>query len=359
MTSSSASTTEQPESDSLPTITVDAAVIHKLVKSRHGKATIVKRQDVLPLTDAVKKLVVDIHESYAGRTGKGFGRFDADETNYPTARIIRETYKTKTKSFLAATQELMDVLASKAGQAPLATGGYVIMAQLSNSKGSQWFTTAIINNVHGSAINDVSLDIVDSEHVDMQNLRVAGRVNIGVWLNENSDVRYVGFLKQRGEVSDYFKLFLGCNELIAAVEETKKLVAVLKGFARISGLDQEKQETFLKSAFDYCIARKKDNEPLNLDSLTNAIWPDDPTKLQRALTEGDVEIADGFIPDGRILSTFVKIKAKTKFWSVELDRQALVSGQANYDPVKKTLTLSGLPIELIHELNLELDNGQV
>jgi nucleoid-associated protein len=357
MTTSPGASPEQSEAAPPPSIAIEAVVIHKLVKSRHGKAAVVKRKELLPLTDSVKKLVSDIHESYSGRTGKGFGRFDADELSYPTAGVLREAYKTKTKSFLEATHVLMDVLASKASQAPLATGGYVIMAQFSNHSGVRWFITAIINNSKGSAINDASLDIVDSEHVDMHNLRVVGRVNIREWLNENSDVRYIGFLKQKGDVSDYFKLFLGCNELIASVDETKKLVAVLKGFAKNAGLDQDKQEVFLKSAYDYCIARKKNNEPLILEAMTNAIWPEEPKTLQKALTEGDVEIADGFVPDGRILSTFVKIKAKTQFWTVELERQALVSGQAKFDSDKKTLTLSDLPLELIHELNFELGNG--
>lgn len=343
--------------DDQVTNTIDAVVIHKLVKERQGKATIVTRPTLLKLTDPVKKLVHDIHVLYASRTGKGYGRFETDETNFPSARILRETYKDKTKSFLDATHELMSVLATKAGQASLATGGYVLMAQLSNSKGASWFIVAIITNVKGSAINDDSLEIVDSVHVDLNNLRVAGRVNLKDWLSDDHEVRYIGFLKQRGEVSDYFKLFLGCNELIASTEETKKLVKVLKGFARTSGLDREKQEAFLKSAYDYCQERRKDDQPLILESLTNAIWPEDPKALQEALTAGDVQIADGFVPDGRSLNAFVRIKAKTAFWSVEIDRQALVSGQAKYDPEKGTLTLTDLPSGLVAELNTELDNG--
>lgn len=339
--------------------TINAVVIHKLAKERQGKATVVTRSDLLPLNDPVTKLVGDIHALYADKTGKGYGRFESDETNYPAARILRETFCDVTKPFLLASKELMTVLCAKASQVPLATGGYVLMADVSNAAKHRWFITAILTNIHGSAINDESLEVVDSIHVDLHNLRVAGRVSLTDWQSGAPDIRYIGFLKQRGEVSDYFKLFLGCSELIASVEETKKLVAVLKGFARDSGLDRVAQENLLKAAYDYCSECQKNDKPLSLDSLANAICPDDPKKLQKALTAADVQINDGFVPDGRIIKAFVKIKAKTKYWSVELDRQALVGGQARYDATKRSLTLMDLPSELEVELSDELKDGSV
>lgn len=339
--------------------TIKAVVIHKLVKERQGKATVVTRPDLLPLTDPVTKLVQDIHDLYSEKTGKGYGRFESDETNFPSARILREAFCDNVKPFLRATQELMTILCTKASQVPLATGGYVLMAEVSNAANHRWFITAMITNIRGSAINDESLEVIDSVHVDLHNLRVAGRVSLTDWQSGDSGIRYIGFLKQRGEVSDYFKLFLGCNELIASVEETKKLVAVLKGFARDSGLDRAGQENLLKAAYDYCLDCQKSDKPLSLDALANAVCPDDPKQLQKALTASDVQINDGFVPDGRIIKAFVKIKAKTKYWSVELDRQALVGGQARYDAAKRTLTLMDLPSELEAELSNELKDAAV
>ena len=72
-----------------------------------------------------------------------------------------------------------------------------------------------------------------------------------------------------------------------------------------------------------------------------------------------MQINDGFVPDGRIIKAFVKIKAKTRYWSVELDRQALVGGQARYDAAKRTLTLTDLPTELEAELSNELQDGSI
>ena len=337
--------------------TINSVVIHKLVKERQGQASVISRSELHQLTPPVEKLVHIIHTLYSERTSKGFGRFEVDETNYPSSRILREVFKDNAKTFLAASQELMTVLAAKAGQAPLSTGGYVLMAHVTNDAGISWFVVAMITNVESSFINDVTLEVIESEHVDLQNFRVAGRVNLTDWLSDDKETRYIGFLKQRGDVSDYFKLFLGCNELIASREETKKLVVVLKDFAKSSGLDRIKQEAFLKSAYDYCIERQRNDEPLNLEVLTNAIWPEEPEKLQKALTATSVQINDGFVPDRRSLKAFVKIRGKAQYWSIEIDRQALVGGQAQYDAEKRTLILSDLPPELEAELRRELENG--
>ncbi len=346
---------EKPDEEKKTRLVVDFAVIHKLVKERQGKAATVLRDELLALTDPVAKLVDDIHDLYSSRTGKGYGRFEADETNYPSSRILRETCFDKKKTFLDASRDLMSVLAAKAGDEPLATGGYVLMAQGSTPGKTDWFIVALITNVHGSAIKDDSLDIVDAVHVDMHNLRVAGRVNLTDWVSQKADVRYIGFLKQRNEVSEYFKRFLGCNELIASTEETKKLVTFLKNFVKEAGLDQERQVAFLRAAYDHCEERRKNDQPLILDTLINVVWPDDPMRLQKALTTGDIQISDGFVPDGRSLKAFVTIRAKTPYWSLELKREALVKGQAKYDKDKGTLTFVNLPTQLETELQSELN----
>lgn len=102
---------------------------------------------------------------------------------------------------------------------------------------------------------------------------------------------------------------------------------------------------------------QKNDQPLSLEALTNAIFPEDPKKLQKALTADNIQINDGFVPDRRSLKAFVKIRAKTQYWSVEIDRQALVRGQARYDAQKRTLTLTDLPKELEAELKSELNDG--
>jgi nucleoid-associated protein len=333
---------------------INHAIIHKLIKEKHGRATVVERGIDLAITDPVKKLVLDIHDLYASRASKGYGRFESDEINYPSANILRKIFRDNEMEFLEASKLLLKVLATKADLVALATGGYVLMAHVTNQANISWFIVAIINNVDGNAIDDASLEVINAVHVDLKNLRVAGRVNITDWLGGDTETRYVGFLKQHGEIADYFKIFLGCNELVADTEETKKLVTVLKRFAKDEGLDQKKEEDFLQSAYNFCLERNKNDEPLSLEALSNAIWPNEPQKLQKAFVENDVQISDGFVPDGRSIKSLMRMKYKTDYWSIDLDRHALSSGYAHYNQTKGELTLRNLPNGLKAELDYEI-----
>lgn len=334
--------------------TIHHAIIHKLVKEKHGKTSVVERAKNLTITAPVEKLILAIHDLYASKASKGYGRFEADEVNYPSASILRNVFINKNTTFYDASKLLLSVLANKAGVVPLATGGYVLMAHVTNEAKVGWFIVAIINNVNGSVINDVTLEVVDAMHVDIENLRVAGRVNLTDWDKADPDIRYIGFLKQRGEVADYFKIFLGCNELIADSEETKKLVSALKKFAKSRGLDQKQEEDFLQSAFNYCDDRNKNDEPLSLETLSNLAWPENPKALQAAFVEGDIQISDGFVPDGRSIKALMRMKYKTEYWTIDIDRHALSQGYAHYNQKKGELTLLKLPAKLREELDYEM-----
>ena len=121
----------------------------------------------------------------------------------------------------------------------------------------------------------------------------------------------------------------------------------------MDGLEQKAEEDFLQSAFSYCDERNKNDEPLSLEALSNAVWPNEPKKLQDAFVEGDVQISDGFVPDGRSIKALMRMKYKTQYWSIDIDRHALSQGYAEYNQKKGTLTLLNLPDALKSELATE------
>ena len=51
------------------------------------------------------------------------------------------------------------------------------------------------------------LSILDSPHLDMAGLQVAGRIDITAW--QAGAERYISFLKGRGDVAGWFKRCLG------------------------------------------------------------------------------------------------------------------------------------------------------
>jgi len=334
--------------------TVTAAVIHKLVKEPHGIATVQTRDDPLPLTEPVLNLVSAISKFYGSKASKGYGRFEEDVLTYPSSTVLRRMFETGDLTFVDGSKLLLDVLAGKAQQAALSKGGYVLMAHGREDGGNAWFLVAIINNVASNAVNEETLEIVESVHVDVDNLRVAGRVDLSTWMHANEQDRYLGFLKHRGEVADYFKYFLGCNVVVRDSEDTKRLVEGLRAFARAENLDQGAEDDFLRRAHAFCAERSKSREGLSLEELTNAAWPQDPVRLQQALAGGPGEISDGFVPDGRSLKSLIKFHGKSEFWTVDLDRRALRRGDAQYVQDRGELILRNLPPALKAALDGEV-----
>lgn len=325
------------------------AIIHKLLKEKQGPATVQLRENDLPITDPVKTLVDDIFKMYGAKASKGFGRFEPDEITFPVAAQLRNHLAGRL-TFRELSNSLMNVLADRAGKAQMATGGYVLMAMVTNEAATPFFIVAIITHVSGSAIDPDTLEVRDTVHVDVENLRVAGRVNVNDWLGGEVNVRYVGFLKQRGDVAEYFKQFLGCNEILRSLDETKKLVGVLQKFAKDKNLQDDEEQALLDEAYAFAMHCNLTKKLLSLNELANHLWPAEPEELLSAMTHVDAHLSDGFVPDARPLSALVRIRAKTAYWKLDLQKSALTEGFAKYNKDKKELVLKNLPKSLLDEL---------
>ncbi|SAK98589.1 Nucleoid-associated protein YejK [Caballeronia temeraria] len=332
---------------------IHGLIVHKLVKERHERrAEVVTRPALIGINDPVERLVSDLHRSYSDKSGKGYGKFEADEDNYPMPRYARDYFVEQSIDFYEMSVRMMNTLRDRAQNEQLATGGYVLIAHVNNGS-TDFLLVAIVTDRMGTAITD-GLDIVDSPYIDLAALRVAGRIDVTAW-QANSE-RYISFLKARGEVSDYFKHFLGCNDVVESSEETRKLIACLKSFATNQGLEAEDRDRLLRGAFDYCSECAAGNRPLSLDGLANRLMPDAPENLRAAFADGNLQLSDGFVPNRRALRSLVKFKAKTTAWAVEFDRDALVNGEIEFDEQNQTLVLHNLPDDLLHEMIVEKRN---
>lgn len=328
-------------------------VVHKFEKETHAPGIILPRAGLVTITPAVQRLVDALHGLYSGKTGKGYGKFEEDEDNFPMQRRIREYFVNGSDTFLAFSLAAMNILKGKADNEGLATGGYVLIAHLLSDE-RHFMLFAVVTDTVGSAITD-DLDIEDSTHIDLNKFRVAGRIDLTSW--HNGDERYIGFLKgAKAAVSTYFKHFLGCNDTILPVNETRKLAAALKDFALANIAGDEERDAWLTAVFDRCTELARNDEPLSIDELSNAHWPRDPDFLKAVLTAEELQMSDGFVPDRKSLRTLVKFKASTKTWKLEFDRTALAHGDVGYDKQEATLTLRNLPESLKKELDSESDD---
>ncbi|WP_374351661.1 nucleoid-associated protein [Chitinimonas sp.] len=327
-------------------------IVHKLVKEAHQRIATIELRDVpLAVNPTVQRLVDHLHKLYAERTGKGYGRFEENEDEFPAPKYIRQ-HIIDEFDFFELSRRLMGHLQLRASNELLATGGYVMIAKIGNGA-TNFLLTAIVTDVIGAAITE-GLEVVDSVHLDMSQLRVAGRVDLTAW-QAGAD-RYISFLKGRGEVAGYFKLFLGCNDVLVALDETKKLVKGLEEFAHAQQVEPIQRDRLLEDAYNLLDELGKNGTPVSLEALANRLWPDEPELLRAKLAEEALGLSDGFVPDRRAIKGLIKFEGKSDYWKLVFDRKAIRAGDLRYDPNTDTIVLSNLPNHLRQELIEEIDD---
>ncbi|KAF0812319.1 Nucleoid-associated protein YejK [Andreprevotia sp. IGB-42] len=322
--------------------TVRNLIVHQLIKEPHGPASIALRPGEMRVTAAAQRLIDHLCMRYAERTGKGYGRFEDDEDNFPMPRFIRQHVVEASIDFITLAQLMMQHLQMRAGEEQLASGGYVLIARV-EAMGRDVLIVALVTETVGTAITE-GLDIIDSIHLDMTNVRVAGRIDLEGW--QRGAERYISFLKGRGDVAHYFKLFLGCNDVILALKETQKLVQGLTQFAERQQLPNDTRDALFERAHGYLEEAGSEGEPVSLDVLVQRAWPDAPAELRNTLGEEERELSGGFVPDRRAIRPLTHFKASAEHWKIEFDRSSLRSGQVIYNRENGTLVLTEIPDDL-------------
>ena len=212
-----------------------------------------------------------------------------------------------------------------------------------NDFGADCLWVALLTEALGSTITD-SLDIVDSPHLDLAGLRVAGRIDLTGW--QQGAERYISFLKGRGDVADYFKRFIGCDDVVIALKETQKLVRTLGDFADAQKLEPARRDELMERAHLYLDELGETRAPLNLERVAREVWPSEPDRLNDTLHGTTQALTSGFVPDRRALRPLIRFKASAQQWKIEFDRSSLRTGAVHYDKASDTLVLSDIPDQL-------------
>ncbi|MDR3426516.1 nucleoid-associated protein [Silvimonas sp.] len=331
---------------STPPNTIRNLVVHKLVKDANGPASVALRQSEQAITPAAQRLVDHLCQQYVARLGKGFGKFEEDEVSFPVPRLVRQHVQEQAIDFITLTGQMMQHLQLRAEQEALATGGYVLFARAQGEE-NDFLLVALVTEVVGTAIND-GMEILDSVHLDMTNLRVAGKVDLTAW--QKGEDRYLSFLKGRGDVAAYFKLFLGCNDVVTALKETQKLVQGLENFVAKTQLGHEARDVLFERAHGYLDELGDDSRPVSLDEVAARVWPDAPAQMREALADESLDLNGGFVPDRRAIKPLMRFKTTAPGWKLEFDRGAIRTGDVIYNKSNDTIVLYNVPEQLRRDL---------
>lgn len=326
--------------------------IHHLERDADNIYQVHQGNGQLTVGSTAKRLIDELHRLYARRPSKAYGKFSANTADYPTSLRLTE-YITNQASFEDTTLALMNTLAKEAQARAASEGGHVFFAHFQRDN-RQYILVAIVNDKVSAALTS-NTDLEDVTHLDVEGYRFAGRVSLEGWAADED--RYVGFLKGKGNVSEYFKAFLGCDTTVLSRADTTNMVKALRHFADTHPFEPVERADFMVRALDICTRDSKADKALNFAALANELHPDDPDALIDILADPDRGLSDGFVADRRALRALVAFKKKTSNWSVEFERDALTNGKVRYDPTENSITLLDVPDDLRNELLEEMPDG--
>ncbi|ATE58651.1 nucleoid-associated protein [Thauera sinica] len=314
-------------------------VVHRLIKEANAPATVSLRPAPCPLDAAAVRLVERMCRQYAERSAKGFGRFEEDGEQFPLARWLREHVVEQSMDFIALSHRMAERLQAIADEEELDSGGFVVVARVREGE-ADCLWAALIGEAAGTGVSG-ALDVLDCAHLDFSALQAAGRVDLGGW--QRGDERYLGFLRGRGRAGGWFKRFLGCSDVVVALQETKKLVMTLGRFVEEQHLEPAARDALLERAHGYLDALGESGEAVVFDELAREVFPEQPARLDAMLNAAEAKLADGFVPNRRAIRPLVRFSASGEQWKLEFDRSGLHSGAVHYDRATDTLVLSGVP----------------
>lgn len=330
--------------------TIRHLAVHDLRRSDAG-LQVVHGKDDLAVNATTQRIVDLLDEMYGKRSSKAHGQFSDDRDNYPASGYFEAYHDQQVGGdFAELTARLMATLLAKAKSVPNAGAGHVFFAHFERD-GRELMLIAIVTEKLSAALTG-QFDAQDVSHLDLEGFRFAGRIDMTGW--RQGEERYVGFLRGRGEVAEYFKEFLGCVSSVTDKVSTVELVSALKQYADDQAMDADKRDEFMVRAKTILEKSAKDNEQLDFQTFANELVPAAPQTLTDHLAAPERGLGDGFTPNARVIGTLVKFRARTPRWSIEIDRGAIREGEILFDAEHNTLTINNLPAELSAALRAEL-----
>lgn len=331
---------------------IQEAILHQISKegqsSGAGSASVTPRSTRLSIDDRLQKTAENVLKIYA-KSLSGYGTFDANETVYRFPVLLRD-YAVNGADFIVFSQSTTELIAKEMSQAFFANGGYALFLRYTN-QGQDWLLVVMLKLKAGTGINPITLELLDTLSFDVDHLHEAARVDLGRW--QRNQQPYLSFIKKRSggeDVTLYFREALGCTEYTESKHNTQQMRDAVEAYCAEQDWTAEQKREARRRVYEYCEAKTKAEEPVNLTALSAVVDDQQPDAFVGFVRENGYEVSETFKPHKDTYVRFKRISRQFGSVKVSFDVQDLMDGRVDYDEVSDSLVITGLPEELINEI---------
>ena len=324
------------------------SIIHQIDKKPDGSPAVLHVSGTeLAKSQATENLLHDLNVAYNAKSGKAWGLFHAQSGAFPFSGWLQAYIEDG--EFIEFSHTAVEHLQKLMEESNLSVGGHVLLAHYQQGL-ADYLIVGLLQHSEGVTVNS-DLSVTPSKHLDFGNISLAARINISEWRSNPKSRQYISYLKgSKGrKATDYFRDFIGCQEGVDGPGETRTLLKAFSEFVTAEDLHEDSAREKTQALVSYSMAQAKIGEPITLDELSELIDEDRPKAFYDFIRNKDYGLSPEIPADKRTMNQFRRFTGRTEGLSISFEAHMLGS-KVEYDKTVDTLTLRGLPTQLIDQL---------
>lgn len=315
-----------------------------------------------------------LHATYNSKASKAYGSFtsmpmvgntgNSESDAIQAARFVdlMESYFNEKQSFYDFSIQAANSLKNEIEKYDLEETGYLIVCHYEYMGGRFLLVGVIPVSEHYSV--DGELNISAAQHLDINKLQLAARIDLFDYQQNASGNRYISFIKGRAgrKVSDFFLDFLGCEEGLNAKEQTQTLVQAVEDYVAVNQLDPSEKQQTRKELLNYCKEQKSSSQDVSIQEVGKVIGHTttdangDNQDFYQFCQQQSYPIEESFPHDQTVVNKITKYSGYGNGISVSFERSHF--GQdVVYNPHNDSITIYKVPPNLKEQLQTLLANA--
>ena len=330
-------------------------IAHRITRANPSQSTTIDlRNAAWNIDGKVDELFREMKTSFTKRAGKEYGRFSDDRAAHPVASWLEEFIEGKL-GFESFSKKVTQQLKSELDKTGEPFEALLAIAH-ETLEGGDFLHLFIVQHHRGIYI-DGDLDIAESLHLDTAGIRLAAKVNIADWQNEEAHRQgnALCLIRWRGEkeLSEVFANSIGFAEKIDLSAETEAFLEAVKDYTK--HLPTEVSDHTKNQVVEYCLQKESEGKPVVIEELSTTL-EDTPTieiekpyspppKLANFIAEKNPKAKPELIPDKQQMKNFVRISGRDETMSMSF-ASACLGNSIVYDPDTDSLVIKNIPKSL-------------
>ncbi len=322
-------------------------IAHEIRKKQHDKKTEIKlRETLLPRDSKAEKLVEELRSSFKRNNPQGakFRMLDGDYAPLQSqiVRYSKGADLDNTK-FIKFTEIATRKLRACMEDEPASVGGYLVFAEYEYS--DEMFLVIVLLSAKSRVNFDTEMNLKEVSTLDIDHVRHGARFrHSGVKENVSGAAQIVA----KSSEGNFFRTFVDCETTSDSRVQANLLRTALSSWGNAESLDDDKKENLMRGTYGYWATCRKSGANMTLAGLANSLYPNNPDKFLKHLTEEGLDLEGEFpTPRQSDMKQFQKFSFFGDGLKIEFDR---VIWQNRVKVKGRTVTITDAPDELLKQM---------